>query len=53
MSETGVRAAMLMKDLCSHAWISDTYGTALPDLPWLQKPRTPALLGTGRHGARA
>lgn len=36
----GTRACMLMKPLCSHAWIRDTYGDALPEVPWLTRPRT-------------
>ena len=40
MSETGVRAAMLMKPLCSYAWVQETYGGALPEVPWLLQPRT-------------
>ena len=39
MTETGLRASMLMKDLCSYPWVRDTYGDALPDEPWLQRPR--------------
>lgn len=31
----GMRAAMLMKELCSYPWIRETYGDNLPDLPWL------------------
>ena len=42
MPETGLRAAMLMKDMCSFPWVSDTYGDALPDQPWLTAPRVPA-----------
>ena len=34
-----IRAAMLMKGLCSYAWVRETYGDALPDQPWLQQPR--------------
>lgn len=34
MAEAGVRASMLMKELCSYAWVQQTYGDALPDLPW-------------------
>ncbi len=40
MPETGLRAAMLMKDLCSYPWVRDTYGEALPPEPWLIVPRT-------------
>ncbi|MFZ5606792.1 MAG: GNAT family N-acetyltransferase [Pseudomonadota bacterium] len=39
MAEHGLRAAMLMKSLCSHEWVRQTYGNALPDVPWLQRPR--------------
>lgn len=39
MPETGHRAAMLMKDLESYAWIHETYGDALPRLPWVRRPR--------------
>jgi predicted GNAT superfamily acetyltransferase len=41
MPETGLRAAMLMKDLCSYPWVHETYGDALPDEPWLIAPRHP------------
>lgn len=42
MPGTDVRAAMLMKQLDSHAWIHETYGEALPKLPWVREPRVPA-----------
>ncbi len=35
----GLRAAMLMKELCSYAWVHDTYGTQLPDVPWICNAR--------------
>jgi hypothetical protein len=38
MPEHDLRAAMLMKSLCSYPWVHATYGDALPDLPWLQRP---------------
>lgn len=41
----GIRASMLMKPLCSYGWIREQYGEALPDAPWLSRPRhtpTPA-----------
>lgn len=41
MQEHGLRAAMLMKPLCSYPWVRDTYGDALPEAPWLLHPRTP------------
>jgi hypothetical protein len=33
------RASMLMKDLCSYAWVRATYGDRLPDAPWIATPR--------------
>ena len=39
MPESGLRAAMLMKPLCSHAWVARTYGNQLPDQPWIVHPR--------------
>ncbi len=49
MPETGLRAAMLMKDLCSYAWVRDTYGERLPQEPWVIAPRVthPQTLATG------
>ena len=45
----GGRAAMLMKDLCSYAWVRDTYGDALPDAPWLPLPRMQSLHPIAAH----
>ncbi|HVI26328.1 MAG TPA: GNAT family N-acetyltransferase [Xanthomonadaceae bacterium] len=42
MPGTGLRAAMLMKELCSYPWVRETYGARLPDAPWIVQPRTPA-----------
>ena len=39
----GHRAAMLMKELCSYAWVRETYGPQLPDAPWLLQPRGQSL----------
>ena len=39
MPGNNLRAAMLMKGLCSYPWVRDTYGDALPEQPWLQQPR--------------
>ena len=39
MPESGIRAAMLMKSLCSYPWVRETYGDALPDAPWIMQPR--------------
>jgi uncharacterized protein len=41
MPETGLRASMLMKELCSYPWVRETYGDALPDERWLPMPRAP------------
>ena len=47
----GLRAAMLMKPLCSYAWVRETYGDALPEESWLLHPRSaqpaPRATGTG------
>ena len=40
MDEADVRAAMLMKPLCSFAWVRETYGDALPQVPWITRPRS-------------
>jgi predicted GNAT superfamily acetyltransferase len=41
--ETGdgrrIRASMQMKELCSYAWVHETYGERLPDVAWLPAPR--------------
>ena len=48
MPEADVRASMLMKELCSYPWVRETYGDALPDLPWarsrLHAPRQRATV---------
>ena len=41
MDEHDVRASMLMKPLCSYAWVHETYGDQLPDLPWVGHRRQP------------
>ena len=33
---------MLMKPMCSYPWVRETYGADLPDVPWIQRPRTAA-----------
>ena len=35
----GHRASMQVKQLCSYQWVHDTYGEALPDVPWIAAPR--------------
>lgn len=44
MPGNDVRASMLVKPLCSHAWVRQRYGSELPDLPWLLRPRASAPL---------
>ena len=39
MAGHDIRAAMLMKGLCSYAWVRDTYGERLPDVAWISQPR--------------
>src|SRR3546814_388498 len=41
-SSPGPRASMQLKELCSYAWVKDTYGSDLPDVPWIAPPRHPA-----------
>jgi len=41
LADQGLRAAMLMKPLCSYAWVRDTYGDALPQATWLLPKRSP------------
>ena len=45
----GHRAAMLMKDLCSYAWVRETYGDHLPNVPWLLQPRVDAGAALAAH----
>ena len=47
MEEAGVRAAMLMKPLCSYPWVRETYGDALPEASWLTRPRVPVRRARG------
>jgi len=39
--DVDVRTSMLLKDLCSHAWVKETYGDHLPDVPWVGRARRP------------
>lgn len=39
MADVGVRASMLLKDLCSYSWVRDHYAGQLPDVPWVGHPR--------------
>ena len=48
MPDADVRASMLMKELCSYAWVKKTYGDALPDQPWASsRQATAAVRSTG------
>ncbi len=51
MDETGLRVSMLVKDLCSHAWVKERWldGPGLPDLPWLADRRRGAGVSGGEH----
>jgi len=42
MPHVDVRASMLAKELCSYAWVSDTYGGKLPDVAWARGRQLPA-----------
>ncbi len=48
MPGTDIRVAMLMKEMCSHAFVAQAYGGRLPDQPWLQARALP-----GRRPAQA
>jgi hypothetical protein len=41
MADTGMRAAMLMKELCSYPWVNQTYGKNLPNVPWTAARQLP------------
>ena len=41
MPGPGLRAAMLVKELCSHQFVSETYHGELPDQPWLSSRNLP------------
>jgi hypothetical protein len=48
MSGPGLRASMLVKELCSHDFVRETYHGELPDQPWLAARNLP-----GRKPQRA
>jgi predicted GNAT superfamily acetyltransferase len=48
MPGPGLRASMLVKELCSHQYVRDTYHGELPDQPWLAARALP-----GRKPQRA
>jgi predicted GNAT superfamily acetyltransferase len=41
MPGTGLRAAMLVKELCSFPYVSQCYGDSLPDQPWVSARSLP------------
>lgn len=41
MKGPDLRAAMLVKELCSYAWVKETYSGRLPDQPWLVARKVP------------
>ena len=41
MPGTGVRAAMLVKELCSFPFVNESYGCSLPEQPWLSARSLP------------
>ncbi|GAB2492433.1 GNAT family N-acetyltransferase [Arenimonas alkanexedens] len=50
MPGTDIRVSMLTKEMCSYPFVQQTYGTGLPDQPWLQARALPgrrAPLATG------
>jgi len=52
MPESGIRASMLTKELCSYPWVSEHYRNGLPAAPWLPCPRSqPLHLGAARSRA--
>lgn len=51
MPGVGRRVALLAKPLCSYAWVRDTYGTGLPDQPWLAARARPGTVRPDRGGA--
>jgi len=47
MPETGIRALMLVKELCSFPWVRARYGHRLPDVAWISRPRPQSLRTVG------
>ena len=50
MPASGIRASMLLKEMCSYPFVAETYAGQLPDLPWLRTrplPGRQAALATG------
>ena len=51
MDDVEVHASMMMKSMCSYPWVRQTYGDALPDLPWIGRPRQQNLRADCATGA--
>mgnify|MGYP003452208918 FL=1 len=51
MDQDGVRASMLMKELCSFAWVNETYRGVLPDLPWARSRLATGVASTSAVNA--
>ena len=51
MPGVNVRACMLLKDMCSYEWVRETYGDALPDLPWAGGARRLSRIAAGKAEA--
>jgi len=50
MGGSGIRASMLLKEMCSYPFVAETYGGKLPDAAWLKARALPgrqASLATG------
>ena len=50
MPASGIRASMLLKEMCSYPFVAETYGRQLPDQPWLRARPLPGrrpTLATG------
>ncbi|MGH8500625.1 MAG: hypothetical protein ACRERV_17695, partial [Methylococcales bacterium] len=46
MAPGNIRACMLLKDLCSYAYVQTTYGNALPNVSWLAARALPGRTNT-------
>ena len=42
---------MLMKELCSFAWVNETYRGVLPDLPWARSRLATSVASTSAVNA--
>lgn len=50
MADNGIRASMLLKEMCSYPFVAETYGGKLPDTDWLRARALPgrrSSLATG------